>query len=218
MLKNIEAVIFDLDGTLVDSMNVWKKLDIDYLEQNGINIPNDFSDEIEGMSITEKAVYVKERFNVEGDAESIKRQWHKMIEGHYRKDIKLKNGVKEFFELLKLKNIKMSIASSNSKELIEIALKTHGLDKYISHITTSCEVKKGKPAPDVYIESARKLGVREVNCLVFEDVPNGIRAAKNAGMKCCAVYDDFSKDMDDLKKELADYYIYDYDDLKKMYA
>ena len=79
---------------------------------------------------------------------------------------------------------------------------------------TSDEAKAGKPAPDVYLKVAESLGVKPERCLVFEDVPNGILAGKNAGMKVCAVEAPFSKPQEERKKELADYYIQDYDDIK----
>ena len=85
-----------------------------------------------------------------------------------------------------------------------------GLDNYIDVIVTSCDVNRGKPAPDVYLETARRLEVAPENCLVFEDVPAGIMAGKNANMTVCAVKDDFSMELDEEKHRLADYYISDY--------
>ena len=84
-------------------------------------------------------------------------------------------------------------------------------------IVTSCSVKKGKPAPDVYLEAARQLGVEPGECLVFEDIVKGIEAGKNAGMKVCAVEDDFSAHQKEKKMELSDYYIETYDDIMKVW-
>ena len=86
--------------------------------------------------------------------------------------------------------------------------------QYLGSVWTSDEAKVGKPAPDVYLRVAESLGVEPERCLVFEDVPNGILAGKNAGMKVCAVEDPFSKPQEALKRELADYYIQDFDDIK----
>ncbi len=216
MLQNIEAVIFDLDGTLVDSMWVWEKIDVDYLAKMGFELPKDFHEDIEGMSFSETAKYVKKRFNIKEDVETIMNIWHNMVVEYYENAIQLKDGALEFIEYLYDKGIKMGIGSSNSRELINVIVGKYGLNKYIEHITTSCEVNKGKPSPDVYLKSAQKLGVKNDKCLVFEDIPNGIRAAKNAGMTCCAIYDDFSKDATKLKKEISDYYIEDYNQLMKI--
>ena len=87
------------------------------------------------------------------------------------------------------------------------------VDRFFSAICTACEVKAGKPAPDVYLKAAEELQVRPENCLVFEDVPNGILAGKNAGMRVCAVDDVFSRPYDTEKRQLADYYIHDYRDI-----
>ena len=90
-----------------------------------------------------------------------------------------------------------------------MALSLH-FEDYIQEIVTSCEVKQGKPAPDVYLEAASRLGAQPERCLVFEDVPMGILAGKNAGMRVCAVEDEFSAAQREEKQKLADYYITDY--------
>ncbi len=213
MLKDIDAVIFDMDGTLVDSMWVWEKIDIEYMNARGYEIPDDFHKSIEGMSFTETAIYVKDRFNIEDDLDTIIEDWHDRVRSSYESEIMMKEGALDFMKKLKEQGIKMGIGSSNSKELISVIVEKYGLGEYISAITTSCEVGSGKPAPDVYLESAKRLGVDSSRCLVFEDVPNGIRAANNAGMRSCAIYDNFSSDYDDEKRDLADYYIEDYTQL-----
>ncbi len=213
MLKDIEAVIFDMDGTLVDSMWVWEKIDIDYIHGRGYVIPKDFHKEIEGMSFTETAIYVKEKFQLEDDLDTIIKDWHDSVRSSYETEIQMKPGALEFMKKLKASGVKMGIGSSNSHELISVIVNKYGLGEYISAITTSCEVGSGKPAPDVYLETAKRLGVDSRRCLVFEDVPNGIKAANNAGMRSCAIYDNFSSDYDDEKKDLADYYIRDYTQL-----
>ena len=88
-----------------------------------------------------------------------------------------------------------------------------GANQYFDCIMTSCEVAKGKPAPDIYLAVAGKLGVQPEECLVFEDIPVGILAGKNAGMEVCAIEDDFSMNQIEIKKQLADYYIIDYTEM-----
>ena len=89
-------------------------------------------------------------------------------------------------------------------------MKARGIDRYFSSVVTGCEVKAGKPAPDIYLQAARNLGVSPEACMVFEDVPAGIRAGKRAGMTVTAVADEFSAGLSDEKRRLADYYIEDY--------
>ena len=121
-----------------------------------------------------------------------------------------KPGAMEFLREMKRRGILLGIATSNDREIAEAALNARGLGVYFDSVRTSCEVEAGKPAPDVYLETARGLGISPADCLVFEDVPMGILAGKRAGMKVCAVEDDFSKGQEKQKRELADWYIQDY--------
>ena len=213
MLKNIKAVIFDLDGTLVDSMWMWKSIDVEYLGKKGIAVPADiqaFQEELEGMGFTETAVFFKNRFQIEDSLEEIKKTWILMAEEKYSKEVPLKPGVREFLEELKNRNIPVGISSSNSRDLIVTVLKAYGIEKYFDCITTCCEVPNSKPAPDVYLKTAEGLKAEPKDCLVFEDVPMGIMAGKNAGMQVCAVEDAYSKRQEAEKRRLADYYIEDY--------
>lgn len=213
MLRNIHSIIFDLDGTLVDSMWVWDEIDIEFLSKRGLSLPPTYQKEIEGMSFTETAIYTKELFQLPESVEELKGIWNQMALDKYAKEVPLKSGVKRFLNYCKENKISMGIATSNSKELVEVVEKAHALSDYIQVIVTSCEVAKGKPAPDVYLEVARRLHTDPEHCLVFEDVPMGILAGKNAGMKVCAVKDAFSEDQQREKKELADYYISSYEDI-----
>lgn len=213
MLENVKAVIFDLDGTLVDSMWMWKSIDVEYLGKKGIAVPEDiqaFQEELEGMGFTETAVFFKNRFQIEDSLEEIKKTWISMAEEKYSKEVPLKPGVREFLQELENRNICVGISSSNSRDLIVTVLKAHGIEKYFNCITTCCEVPNSKPAPDVYLKTAEGLKVEPKDCLVFEDVPMGIMAGKNAGMQVCAVEDAYSKRQEAEKRRLADYYIEDY--------
>jgi HAD superfamily hydrolase (TIGR01509 family) len=207
MLKDIEAVIFDLDGTLVDSMWMWKSIDIEYLAKFGLEMPEDLQHCIEGMSFSETAAYFKKRFELTDSLEQIKSDWNEMAWNKYQYEVPLKEGVKEFLTYLKENNIPTGIATSNSRELVDLIIDKHHMKGYFSSIRTSCEVAKGKPSPDIYLLVAEDLGVSPQKCLVFEDVLQGVMAGKNANMKVCAVYDDYSeKDLGE-KKKLADYYV-----------
>ena len=213
ILKNKKAVIFDLDGTLVDSMWMWKDIDIEYLGKHGIDLPSDLQSKIEGMSFSETAIYFKDRFQLPDSLEEIKSEWNDMARDKYSNSVPLKEGVKEFLEYLTKQNIKTGIATSNSRELAELVLKKLGINDYFNSVRTSCEVDKGKPSPGIYLLVANDLGVMPEECLVFEDVIHGIMAGKNANMTVCAIYDDFSKAETEKKIELSDYYINNYFEL-----
>lgn len=210
MLKDKEAVIFDLDGTLADSMWVWSQIDIDFLGRFQLEVPKDLQYDLEGMSFTETAEYFKKRFSLPVSVDEIKQIWQEMAMDAYSHDVLLKPGAREFVLFLKEQNIRMAVASSNTYELIDAVLRNHGIRECFDRIITSCQVKKGKPAPDVYLEAARSLNVPPSRCLVFEDIIPGIQAGKNAGMTVCAVEDEYSHPHNKEKKECADYFITSY--------
>lgn len=207
MLNNIKAVLFDLDGTLIDSMSVWKKIDIEFLGYYGLELPKDLQSSIEGMSFTETAEYFKKRFQFKETVEEIKNIWNQMAYEHYTTNIPLKEGVLPFLQYLRKSGIKTGIATSNSIALVQGVLESKGIDHLFDTIMTACEVKAGKPSPEVYLKTAKRLQVKPEECLVFEDIPMGILAGKNANMKVCTIYDDYSKEQDLKKRNLADYYI-----------
>lgn len=213
MLDNIKAVIFDMDGTLIDSMWLWKAIDIEYLSRHGHELPDDLQASIEGMSFTETAGYFKERFNLSDDIETIKQDWNDMAREYYVSKVTMKEAAEDFLHQLVKKGYKTGIGTSNSREMVGLILDKFKLEEHFHSVRTSCEVLKGKPNPDIYLKVAEDLGVEPEACLVFEDVPMGIMAAKNAGMKCCAVYDAFSEKVTDEKIALADYYVTTYEDV-----
>lgn len=210
MLQNIDAVIFDLDGSLVDSMWMWRAIDVEYLGKFGIPLPEDLQSEIEGMSFSETAVYFKERFSIPDSLEQIKSDWNRMAWDKYLYEVPLKPGIPTFLENCRKEGILLGIATSNSRELVENIAGVHQLKDYFSCIMTGCDVKKGKPAPDIYLAVADNLQVSPDRCLVFEDIVPGIQAGKNAGMRVCAVEDEYSICDRERKQALADYYIDDY--------
>ena len=215
MLDEIQAVIFDLDGTLVDSMWMWKDIDIEYLRQYGIELPETLQQDIEGMSFTETATYFKETFQIPKSLEEIKQDWYDMAYEKYAHEVPLKEGALEFLELLKRKGIRTGIATSNGIRLVEAVMEANHLGGYIDAVRTACDVAKGKPAPDIYMKVAEDLNVEYESCLVFEDVPMGVLAGKNAGMLVCAVDDEFSRHQMEDKRRFADFYISSFRDIFK---
>lgn len=210
MLENTDAVIFDLDGSLVDSMWMWRAIDIEYLGRFGIPLPEGLQSRIEGMSFSETAVYFKETFGIPDSLEKIKNDWNQMAWDKYTNEVPLKPGIPEFLEGCRENGIRLGIATSNSRELVENIAEVHRLRAYFSCIMTGCDVARGKPAPDIYLAVAEGLQVQPERCLVFEDIIPGIQAGLNAGMKVCAVEDAYSLHDRERKLRLADYYIQDF--------
>ena len=214
MIKHIQAVIFDIDGTLVDSMGVWHDIDIEYFKLLEIPMPPTIQKDIEGMSFTETAVYFKETFQIEEKTvEDIKLDWIRMAQEKYLYEIKAKPGAKEYISFLKEKGIKIGCATSNDRRLAMAALQPHGWTSKVNALRTACEVNAGKPAPDIYLKVAAELGVAPENCLVFEDIPNGMRAGKAAGMTVIGVEDERAKKYKEEIDRICDYFIKDYYEL-----
>ena len=218
MIDNYEAVLFDLDGTLIDSMWMWPAIDVEYLAKFGLEVPEDLGRSIDGMGFTETAIYFKERFKIPDSIENIKETWHHMAHDIYCTKVPLKKGVFKFLKFLKSKGIKTTIGTSNSIELANDVVKAVGIHKYFDTVVTACMVSAGKPKPDIYLKAADNLGVAPEKCLVFEDITQGIMAGKNAGMTAIAVEDDYSINQTEEKIKLADYYIKDFDEFMEKYC
>lgn len=213
ILDDKKAVIFDLDGTLVDSMWMWGAIDVEFLARYGLECPEDLQGAIQGMSFSETAAYFKQRFGLETSPEQIKDAWVEMSIDKYRKEVPLKPGAREFLDHVKGLGLEAGIATSNGRAMVDVVLDALDISGYFAVVATACEVAAGKPAPDIYLEVARRLHVDPAHCVVFEDIPEGILAGRRAGMTVVAVEDAFSMNQIREKKEMADLYIRDYYDL-----
>ena len=210
ILQDKKAFLFDLDGTLVDSMWIWHQIDVEYLGRFGLELPRDLQSCIEGMSFSETAQYFKERFSIPDPLEQMKADWNRMAWDKYLREVPLKPGAGEFLAYHHTRGIKMGIASSNSRELVEAVIGVHGLSEFFETIVTGCDVARGKPSPDIYLEAAARLETDPAHCLVFEDIVPGILAGRSAGMKVIAMEDAYSRYQEKEKRKLADLYITEY--------
>lgn len=209
-LKDIKAVIFDFDGTLVDSMWIWSQIDKEYLSKFGIAFDSAYQDAIEGMGFTETAEYFQKNFHLPRTVEEIKSDWEEMTIEKYRTKVKPKEHVLAFLEYLQSRGIKLGIATGLGRNILEETLSGLDMHRFFDSIITSCDVSHGKPYPDIYLKVSEELGVLPEDSLVFEDITAGIKAGKAAGMTVIAVEDDFSLHKEVEKKALADYYIRDF--------
>ena len=202
MFTNIKGAIFDLDGTLVDSMWIWEQIDIDYLNEKGYEMPQNLKDEINHLSFQETAVYFKNRFHLDDSLDEIMNAWHNMAYKHYLEDVNLKD-----------KGIKIGLATSNSYPLLEAVLKKREIYNLFDTIVTTEEAKKSKSNPDVYLMAAARLDVKPSECIVFEDIIEAVRGAKSANMKVIAVYDKAAGYQKQDLIETADKYIMNFKEL-----
>ncbi len=210
---DVKALLFDMDGTVIDSMWIWDDIDREYLGNWTIEEIRAFQKQIEGMSFTETCEYMKVHFSLPDSLDQIKQKLIDMAEERYINKVTCKPGIIPFLKEMQRQGKKMAIATSNARELAEATLLAREIRTYFDLVLTACDVKKGKPSPDIYLEAARTLGVDPGECLVFEDVPMGVRAGKNAGMAVCAMEDRFALDQKDTIRDLADYYISDFNQI-----
>ncbi len=206
----IQAAVFDLDGTLVDSMWVWNNLLSDFLKARGIDAPAHMLNDVTHMSIAQSSAYVRDYFHLPMTAEEVLQEWRNMVYLSYAEKIQPKPGVTEYLQHLKDHGIPMAIATSCDPILCEVCLKRNGLLPFFKTLTYADQVGKGKASPDIYLECLRRLACKPENAVLFEDILIGLRTGKSIGMKTVAIEDpSAAPDWAIMKKE-ADVYIHDF--------
>ena len=211
----IKGAIFDVDGTLLDSMGIWKDVGVRYLNSIGIEAEPDLGTILFTMSIQEGAQYVKEHYHLSQETDEIEQNVLDIISDYYKETAPLKSGAVELLEKLRNSNIPMTIASSNNKKEIEMAFERLEIAKYFDRIFTCEEAGAGKTKPDIYLQAAEYLGSRPEETLVFEDVIHAVRTAKKAGFQVIGIYDEASKDDQEEIQREADCYCRDWRELMK---
>ncbi len=202
----IKGAIFDVDGTLLDSMEIWEDVAIRYLKSIGVEAEPDLPEVMFTMSLPEGAAYVKEHYRLTRETDEIIKGVLDIIRKYYEETAPLKPGVTKILEELSGKRIPMTVATSNNKEEVEAAFKRLGIASYFSRIFTCEEVGAGKTRPDIYMKAAEYMGTRPEETVIFEDVLHAIRTAKKAGFLAVGLYDEASKaDQKAIEKE-ADWY------------
>ncbi|MDR1135924.1 MAG: HAD family phosphatase [Clostridiales Family XIII bacterium] len=214
--SGIKAAIFDLDGTLIDSMGVWGKIDADFLAKRGIALPDDYAAKLSALGFREAAEYTIERFGFQESADMLIDEWNAMAIDEYTHRIALKPHAKEYLMELKERGIKLGVATSLHPALYEAVLKNNGVYDYFDVICSTGEVARGKEFPDVFLRAAELMNTAPGSCLVFEDLLQAMRAAKLAGMKICGVFDASSNAHWEEIQRLADGVILDFKDAPRL--
>ena len=182
----IQAVVFDLDGVLVDSEHVWDEARKELAAERGGRWHDQASRDMMGMSSLEWSRYMHDIIGLEDPPEEISAEVVRRLEEIYRRELPLVDGAIEAVERLAAR-WPLGLASSSNRELIDLVLELSGLAQNFRVTVSSEEVARGKPAPDVYLETARRLGVAPEGCAAIEDSENGIKSAKGAGMRVLAI-------------------------------
>ena len=182
----IGAVVFDLDGVILQTEEVWDEVRGRYVIEHGGRYDEEAQRAMMGMSAPEWSRYLASRLGVRGTPEKISADIVRLMDARYREALPLIPGAKDAVERLAAR-WPLGLASSSNRPLIDAALTLSGLERYFTATVSSEEVARGKPAPDVYLEAARRLEVAPARCAAVEDSHAGIRSAKSAGMRVIAI-------------------------------
>lgn len=185
----MRGFIFDLDGTLLDSIGLWLDIDKRYMAMHGIKYKREYSDEIKKLTFLECAYYFRDVLGVNKEIEEIQKDWQDMSHHAYMNTLKLKPFSLEFVQKC-AKNGKCIIATSCQYECAHVALQRLGILPYIEEIVTTLDVGANKENPKIYLACAERIGCSVEECVVFEDVLSAAKCAKNAGFKVVGVYDE----------------------------
>lgn len=184
-----KAVIFDMDGIVIDSEHLWEKTERMLLHRKGFEYNADYRNIILGLNQNDSARLLKKRFNIRDSIDEIISERLDLLLGLYKNELELNPGITELLDMIKHKEACSALATSSPEKVVSYVLEKFGLENYFDSVLSGDSVAKGKPYPDIYLLTACELGVKTGDCIVIEDSINGVRSAKNAGMYCIAVPD-----------------------------
>lgn len=212
-INDFEAVIFDMDGTILDSMGMWANLGSDFLKSHGVNPPSDIDDIIMPMGMYETAKYFVDTFDINLTVDEIVKKIYASVENQYKHHLQLKPFAYDYIKSLHEKGIKMCVATATDKKLSEAVLKRVGVLEFLEFVITCDEVGVGKDQPTIYLKGVEGLGSTVEKTVIFEDAIHCINTAKKAGFTVVGVYDESTKQHMDKLKEKCDRYIMGYEEL-----
>ena len=210
---DVEAIIFDLDGTLIDSNRVWEDIDKVFFGKRNITIPDDFGDRIAHIGLRNAAIYIKETFNLKESIEDILKEWDDSARYMYENVIQLKPGVSEFLKLVKENGILTAVATVNSPSLYIPCLRRLGVLDYFDYLMDVTESKVGKGDNKMFSLLSSKFNKPIGKTMVFEDIPTPLKTAYEHGYITVGIDDPSSISLRESKKKFSHFYIKDFTDL-----
>lgn len=200
-IKDFKGHIFDLDGTLTKSNHVWSKIDEEFLGKRGIKVPEDYFKQVSALNFEQAAVYTNDRFSLGENIQDIMNEWFDMAVYEYTNVIELCGNAGEYVRKLKEQGRKIALATASTEELYKPVLKRNGILDHFDCFVSTEQVKRGKGFPDVYELAAEKLGLDAQDCVVYEDIVEGIKGAKAGGFFAVACLNDhYSHDWDEMRE------------------
>ncbi len=210
---DFKAAIFDIDGTLADSNDVWDRIDINFLVKHRLPVPDDYIQRISDMDFAEAAVYTIKRFGLKHTADELTAEWYDMAACEYAHHISLKPHAKEYLLFLKKQGVKLGIATALPRVLYEPALKNNGIYNLFNSFLSTEDVRCNKDCAEFYLLAAQELGVAPEDCIAFDDALFSIKAIVAAGMTACGVYDRYWECDKAAIRKLSKRYIFDFTEM-----
>lgn len=209
----MKGAIFDVDGTLLDSMPVWWRVSERFFENHNLKADRELFLKYIDMRLEDSLPQIRENFKLDMTVEEMLLEYQKLAFEDYRDRIQMKPRAKEYMEKLRKEGVKIALATSGYEELCKSAFLRLGIWDMVDACAFSDEVGVDKSHPDVYLLAAERIGVESPECVVFEDIAIGIEGAKKGGFKTCAVYDESNEGDTEILKQLADRYIKSWSEL-----
>ena len=210
----LQSAIFDMDGTLLDSMHIWNDLGPNLLRSMGIEPAPDLGARLMVLTMREGAALCKEEYHLPQTVDEIIALTEAKVEDFYNHHVQTKPGVQKFLSLLKMEGVWMYVATNTDRHLAEAALKHAGIDGYFRGLLTCSDVGVGKnDSPEIYERAMCRLRGNKKDTVIFEDAVHAIRTAKAAGFRVCAVYDPSAEEDQEEIQALSDYYIRSFEEM-----
>lgn len=209
-MLDFRAAIFDLDGTILDSMRVWEKIDLEFLARRNLPVPDAYIDQVRTKNFKDAAEYTIATFSLEESPEEIIAEWNEMAIDIYAHRVPLKPHAREYLLYLKSLGVKLGTATVLPRALYEPALRSTELYDLFDAFSSIHEVNRGKGYPDIYLLAASKLGFPPRDCVAFEDILLGVKGIVAAGIRAYGVFDECSAHEEAQIREIAQGYIRDF--------
>lgn len=209
---NITGAIFDFDGTLFDSMHIWKGVRYKFFDVIGLSLSENDEEAFKGLYLRESLILAKERFNLKESYEELFNRFFEYMKGRYLAETEPKNDIIEFLEKLRAKGVKMGIATATGEPALEAVLEKYGMLHYFDAIYSTYTVGAAKTEPKVYDVVLDALGTDKETTWIFEDALYAATTAKANGYNVVGIYDKSEEKTDELK-ELVDVYIHNYSEI-----
>ena len=218
-MKNIKGAVFDMDGTLVDSLflwdEIWRIFGETYRKDPSFRPTPEDDRAVRTMTLKDVMDFIHARYRMGKDGGELLETTNRIIARFYREEVQLKDGALEYLRYLAERKIPIVLATATAMPLVELALGHCRIRPLFAHVLSCAEIGKGKEYPDIYLLAAKKMGLRPEEICVLEDSLTALKTAKTAGMATVGIYDRYNCGQDEIQ-EIADFYIAEGETLKKL--